>query len=572
LSGFYFFWALTFLLYPCYNTLDLTVLKRFKVNSGEIVMDAEEIRQHARKLLQQGYPIREVMGEQDLKKIVEELQIHQIELELQNEELMRTQQTLDQTQRKYLDLYNHAPVGYITFDQNGIILEMNLTASQMLGEPRRRLVGRTLTPYLTNDSIVVFYRHCHTVATQVDSAKRWECDLTLRSEDSKLPKHIQLESVAAVEDDSQQVRVRSAMIDITEQKLTAEQLRLSEHNWAALVNNTTDWIWAIDQDLKLLTANSAFREYIFTQKGYLLQPGVDVLRATPTDERTKWQSYYNRVLQGEQLRVEFGEGSEVYEASFNPITDGTDISGVVIYVHNVSERNSMEQALRQRNRELGMFAHNVAQDLQNPLNMIIGYADYIIKHGAFFNQDEPSQIGNKIKDAALNTSDIIDELLFLAGLQHTDVTTVEIDMQVVLERVLERLSSKIAEQQAVVSLPDKLLPAMGYEPWVEKIWLNIITLALEYGGRSPRFQIGSNLQNGTLVQFRIKGGGHDMPAHKAGSPSASVLWPEDTSVDQYGLGLSVVKGILGRLNGQIGTRGGAEQQLEFFFTLPQPPG
>jgi PAS domain S-box-containing protein len=534
------------------------------------MMDAEEIRQQARKLLQQGYAIHEFTNEQDLKKIIEELQIHQIELELQNEELIRTQQILEQTQRKYLDLYDYAPVGYITFDPNGIILEMNLTASSMLGEPRRRLVGRTLTPYLTNDSVVLFYQHCHTVANHTDQLRRWECELTLRSDDPDKPRYVQLESVAAEEADTRQMRVRSAMIDITEQKLASEQLKISEYNWAALVNNTPDWIWAIDRDYKLLRANNALRDQVFANKGYMLQPGVDVFRVTPDGENEAWQRYYGQVLRGEQFNLEVVWDDEAFDISFNPIRDHNDVVGAVIYARNVSERKSIEQTLRQRNRELGTFAQTVALDLQNPINLVSGYADYIIKHGAFFNQDEPSQIGNKIKEAALHTSEVIDELLFLAGLQQAEIKPVSIAMHTLLMRTADRLEAKITRKNAVLNLPDTLPQALGYEPWVEKVWLNVLSLALEYGGQAPQLSIGGQVQAEHQVRYWVKSESQVLSKTASDMLFSQMLLTKDASVDQHGLGLSVVKGIVERLGGQIGAKAGAEQKIEFFFTLPQP--
>ena len=87
-----------------------------------------------------------------------ELQVHQIELEMQNEELRRTHVELDVIWKRYYDLYDLAPTGYCTLSEKGLFLEANLTAARMLAMHRRELVGRPVSQFIFQEDQDIYYR------------------------------------------------------------------------------------------------------------------------------------------------------------------------------------------------------------------------------------------------------------------------------------------------------------------------------------------------------------------------------------------------------------------------------
>ena len=84
----------------------------------------------------------------EINRMLHELQVHQVELELQNEELFRAQAELDVAGARFFDFYDLAPVGYFTLSEKGLILEANLTAAKMLGVVRRELVSQPLSNFI----------------------------------------------------------------------------------------------------------------------------------------------------------------------------------------------------------------------------------------------------------------------------------------------------------------------------------------------------------------------------------------------------------------------------------------
>jgi PAS domain S-box-containing protein len=95
----------------------------------------------------------------DAERLLHELQVHQIEVELQNEELRAAQVGLDAARSRYFDLYDLAPVGYVTISEAGLILEANLTVATLLGVARGALVGRPLSRYILSEDQDIHYRH-----------------------------------------------------------------------------------------------------------------------------------------------------------------------------------------------------------------------------------------------------------------------------------------------------------------------------------------------------------------------------------------------------------------------------
>ena len=96
------------------------------------------------------------MAEVDVRALVHELQVHQIELEMQNEELLRAQAAVQEVSDKYHDLFDFAPIGYFRLDGQGQILEVNLAGAALLGVDRSTAVKQRFGQYVATQSRVRF--------------------------------------------------------------------------------------------------------------------------------------------------------------------------------------------------------------------------------------------------------------------------------------------------------------------------------------------------------------------------------------------------------------------------------
>ena len=100
----------------------------------------------------------EQLSLEETHKMLHELQVHQLELEMQNEELRRTQIELESARAQYFDLYNLAPVGYCTVSEKGFILEANLTAATLLDVSRAAMVGQAMSRFILAEDQDTYYR------------------------------------------------------------------------------------------------------------------------------------------------------------------------------------------------------------------------------------------------------------------------------------------------------------------------------------------------------------------------------------------------------------------------------
>jgi len=98
-----------------------------------------DVRMRAEEVLAR-HPCSAPVGDSDTQRLLHELQVHQIELEMQNEALREVQSALEESRNRYQDLYEHAPVGYLTLTADGVIVEVNLMGATLLGERRQDLL------------------------------------------------------------------------------------------------------------------------------------------------------------------------------------------------------------------------------------------------------------------------------------------------------------------------------------------------------------------------------------------------------------------------------------------------
>ena len=184
----------------------------------------------------------------EVQRLVQELQVHQIELEMQYEELLLAQTEAESSRMQYVELYDFAPVGYCTLSRAGTVQQLNLHTSQLLGQARQRLLGRRLALFVApqeRDRFAEFLVRLWTAPGQHQS-----CELTLRRADDT-PFFAQLEGVAAPDGDDETLppaSCRLVLLDITARRRATDALAASEARFRATFEQARDGMVLLDGD------------------------------------------------------------------------------------------------------------------------------------------------------------------------------------------------------------------------------------------------------------------------------------------------------------------------------------
>jgi PAS domain S-box-containing protein len=188
------------------NQESATVEKKLNLPPG-----ATELRRRAEARLRKQHPeTGEAQTEADTQRLVHELQVHQIELEMQNEELQKGRAEIEAALEKYSDLYDFAPVGYLTLDREGTIHEANLTSASLLGIERSELVKRRFGLFVATEMRPAFTAF---LRKAFESGTKEVCETPLQQQCNP-PRWVWIEACWAVS--RQQCRL--AVMDITGRK------------------------------------------------------------------------------------------------------------------------------------------------------------------------------------------------------------------------------------------------------------------------------------------------------------------------------------------------------------------
>jgi signal transduction histidine kinase/PAS domain-containing protein len=341
--------------------------------------------------------VSRISYEQD--ELVHDLQVHQIELEMQNEQLFNTQELLHESLEKYADLYNFAPVGYITLGRDGLILETNLTFSNQIDLERTSLINTPFGVYVAREDRSIFQSHLDRVFATHESQT---CELRLEKPKGPIL-YIQLVSIAVKNGDSPEL-CRTSVTDISVRREVEKELvkinnelerrveertaelfvgerkfRKLSQEFHALLNAITDSLILFSPEMKVLWTNSKSTMQLRAKDS---DPAGQYCYALIHDRAAlSLDCPISRCFASGQREVAVAthQGAVIDLRAF-PIKEGIKVASVLLLVSDITEKMVLQAEAMQAGHmaSLGELASGVAHEINNPITGIINYGQILI--------------------------------------------------------------------------------------------------------------------------------------------------------------------------------------------------
>ena len=190
------------------------------------------------------------MTDTDIRTLVQELQVHQIELEMQNEELATAQASAQDLSEKYSDLFDFAPIGYYLWDARGRLLEVNLSGAALLGMERSTAFNQRFGRFVATEDRPAFAEFCAAVL-RTDVKQR--CEVKLRIQDQAV--YVLIEAITVRDHAGMNRRCRAVVIDVSERKRLQSAVALRERLLNSFFTGATVGLALLDKELRYLQVN-----------------------------------------------------------------------------------------------------------------------------------------------------------------------------------------------------------------------------------------------------------------------------------------------------------------------------
>ncbi len=319
----------------------------------------------------------------EVRALVHDLSVHQIELELQNEELRDAQQRIAQARDDYALLYNQAPVGYMTLDANGIILRANETLARMLGAELSAVTGTAFADHLVaadRDVLNVRYKAFFKAPKEksVEVSVRHGAGEVVRARLTGRREH-DTDAAGAQRSDGPLLVV---VHDVTEAHRASEALRAEKELLAVTLRSIAEAVISTDLRGRVTLMNPVAEELTGWRfedaRGLAL---TDVVRACREETREPCPSLFERLTErGEAVKVEGRAvlvardgGERLIAESGAPIRDGDgQLVGAVQVLRDITSEDKMQREMQRMARldSLGVMAGGIAHDFNNLLTAI----------------------------------------------------------------------------------------------------------------------------------------------------------------------------------------------------------
>ena len=516
------------------------------------------------------------MTEDDILALINELEVQQSELEAQNEDLMQAKSETDNLLNKYQELYDFAPVGYVTLDEQGNIIDANLTLTGLLGIERIKLINTHFDHFIPSDTRPAFYNFFKNVI-KTDMCQK--CQMRLIKKDD-IVFYALLEGIAVMDKKYPEVKhIMLSITDITDCKSIEENL-LKEKDFSNILIESLPGIFCLfDIDGKILRWNkygenvigyTADEISVSNPLDFIVEQDRELVNKTIKDTFDKGYSSVESTLVTKR-----GEKIPFYFTGIRVMID--DVPCILSIAIDISERKKIEYELEKLRRleSIGILASGVAHDFNNLLTGILGNISLVKQY-----LDSEDMIFKRLSTAersCLEAREITSRLITFSkgGEPVKKVTRVQ--------QLLKEAHCPLIKDTNITfeyNLPDNLYPVEIDEGQIRNVIINILTNAAEAMPEGGKIDISAaNLEitekdnlpikEGSYVKVSIRDRGRGIQVEEISRIFDPYFSTKERGVKKgMGLGLTICHSIIRKHEGFITVESMPGAGTTFHLYLP----
>lgn len=447
----------------------------------------DSIRQKAEKQYKKSHSLKKsTRTDADTLKLIHELEVHQIELEMQYEELLLQEAKAESATEKFTALYDFAPAGYFTLGRDGMVSELNLSGARMLGLERSLLVNRNFRHFISLETKSVFDDFLRKV---FDTDYKQTCEIIIANQDNS-SYNVLIEGVFS----GSEGKCLLTAIDITNLRLADEKLHSSEERYRRLFESSKDGILILDAyNGQIVDVNPYMIEILgYSYEEFLGKELWEIGIFKNRDEskagiielqNKRYIRYEDRPLvtkDGKQINVEYV--SNVY------LVDKMKV--IQCNIRDITDRKKAEEALkvseallRELNATKDKFFSIIAHDLKSPFTSIIGLSELLVQQVHKHDYEGIGEYATIIQDSSWRAMDLLTNLIEWSRSQtgRMEFSPSNFEMVELINEVTI-LSNDSAKQKSITISMD--LPfsigVFADKPMISTIFRNLISNAIKF--------------------------------------------------------------------------------------------
>ncbi len=514
------------------------------------------------------------LSEDGMVKLIHELEVHQVELEMQNEELMEARSAARDIAEKYANLYEFAPAGYFTISVNGRIVEINLSGTQMLGKTRSQLQNSLFGFHVSTDTRSIFNQFLKRVFKHNEKES---CGVTLEA-DGNMPVYAHLTGVSVENGE----HCLLTAVDITERKLAEDKAK----QLAAIVQSSEDAIIGKTLDGIITSWNKGAEKIYGYAESEMIGNTISLLALSENDDEIP--AILDRIKSGqviqhyETLRRR-KDGSEIQVSlTISPILDSDGkITAASTIARDITMRKLAEQQLvvakekaEESDKLKSAFLANMSHEIRTPMNGILGFAG-LLKEPDLTGEEQQNYIRIIEKSGArmLNIiNNIVDISKIEAEQMEVDLSDVNVNSVTEYLYAFFKPEAEIKGIRLILknSLPSNECVINTDSNKFDSILSNLIKNAIKYT-HSGSIEFGYTLPHESLLQFFVKDTGIGIPGDRQAAIFERFIQADISDKQAYqgaGLGLAIAKAYVEMLGGKIRVESEHGKGSIFYFTIP----